>query len=720
MKGNETTILRYLEGKDDRYMIPVYQRKYSWRDEQCKQLYADLKKVISTKRSSHFFGSIVSSVEGDGSKTNHNIIDGQQRLTTVTLLLLVLCHMIRRGEMKPKRPNLADEIYETYLFSKWDDEIKLQPVESDRAALDKLFDFNHPEEFDPASRLTQNYKWFQRTLRKDEVVADDLYDAIGKLEIISITLGTDDNAQLIFESLNSTGLDLSEGDKIRNFVLMGLNAKDQKRYYTEYWKRIEEAVGDDTSSFVRDYLTVKQGAIPNQSKVYVAFKSYTNSQSENGVSMEAQLQELLKYAKIYQKLLTNKSGYTSGKEYTSKKEEEDDKNKERKLDLCMERQDHLGIKVTWPFFMEVFCLLDEGGLTIEDVQEIYMVTENYIFRRSICDLQTNVLSKIYAGMHREILRYDGTTANYTEKYKYAITHHGDSGRFPGYIEFTDALTTRNMYSFLQSKSKTLKPYIFERLENYGTVETHDVYTHLDKGDYSVEHIMPQTLNKVWREDLGPDAEEIHSTWKDRLANLTLTAYNSKMSNKSFIQKRDCTGGYKKSGLCINQGLARLDHWGREELEKRNEDLKAQAKEIWPYPEVTYRPPEKDYLEFSLDDTTFDPTNMHLVKYVFHGKEVRGVNWSDMYVQVMQKLHHGDGTVLNELIYGSSGNPTGRVWFSDRPDNLISARLLDEGIYANMNSSTSTKFNLLRRWFTLYGEDPENLVFYVKREGDNTK
>ena len=706
MKGNETTILRYLEGDDDRYRIPVYQRKYSWRDEQCKQLYADLKKVISEQRSGHFFGSIVSSVEGDGAKINHYIIDGQQRLTTVTLLLLVLCHMIWRGEMTPKRANLADKIYEMYLFSKWDDVIKLQPVESDREAFRKLFDFNHPEEFDSASRLTQNYKWFQRTLRKDEVVADDLYDAIGKLEIISITLGPDDNAQLIFESLNSTGLDLSEGDKIRNFVLMGLNAKEQNYYYTAYWKHIEEKVGDDTSSFIRDYLTVKQGTIPNQSKVYVAFKSYTNSQRENGVSMEAQLQELLKYAKIYQKLLTNKSGIDSPEGES--------------LDLCMVRQDRLGIKVTWPFFMEVFRLLDEGALTIGDVQEIYRVTENYLFRRSICDLQSNVLNKIYAGMHREIMRYDGTTDNYTEKYKYAITHHGDSGRFPGLEEFTTALTTRNMYSFLQSKSKTLKPYIFERLENHGTAETHDIYTHLDNGVYSVEHIMPQTLNRVWREDLGPDAEEIHNTWKDRLANLTLTAYNSKMSNKSFKEKRNCEGGYVQSGLRVNQGLAKLEHWGAEELEARNEKLKVQAKEIWPYPEITYKPPEKEYLEVSLDDEEFDPTNMHLVKYVFHGKEVRDVNWSDMYVQVMQKLHHGNGTVLNELIYGDNGNPSGRVWFSDRPENLISARLLDEGIYANMNSSTSTKFNLLRRWFTLYDEDPENLVFYVKREGDDTK
>lgn len=716
MKGNETTMLDYLEGKKNRYVIPVYQRKYSWRDEQCKQLYADLKKVISEQRSGHFFGSIVSSVEGEGSLTNHYIIDGQQRVTTVTLLLLVLCNMLRHQELQTRQLDpflLADEIYETYLISKStlkgdqnNDQIKLQPVESDREAFKKLFDFNHPEEFDSASRLTQNYKWFQRTLRKDEVVADDLYDAIGKLEIISITLGPDDNAQLIFESLNSTGLDLSEGDKIRNFVLMGLNAKEQKHYYTAYWKRIEEKVGDDTSSFIRDYLTVKQGTIPNQSKVYVAFKSYTNSQRENGESMEAQLQELLKYAEIYQKLLTNKSGI-DGPEGKS-------------LDLCMERQDRLGIKVTWPFFMEVFRLLDEGVLTTGDVQEIYRVTENYLFRRSICDLPTGGLNKIYAGMHREIERYDGTTEDYTEKYKYAITHHGDSGRFPGYKEFTDALTTRNMYSFLQSKSKTLKPYIFERLENYGTAETHDIYTHLDNGVYSVEHIMPQTLNSVWREDLGPDAEEIHNTWKDRLANLTLTAYNSKMSNKSFIKKRDCKGGYVQSGLRVNQGLAKLEHWRREELEARNEALKVQAKKIWPYPEITYKLPEKEYLEFSLDDEEVDPTNMHLVKYVFHGKEVRDVNWSDMYVQVMQKLHRRDGTVLNELIYGDNENPSGRVWFSDRPENLISARLLDEGIYANMNSSTSTKFNLLRRWFALYDEDPENLVFYVKREDDDTK
>ena len=265
-----------MEGADKRYIIPVYQRKYDWRQENCRQLYEDLKKVIQNGRSSHFFGSIVSSVVPNGSKIEYHIIDGQQRLTTVSLLLLAICNLIEKGQLTSREARLDEQI-------------------SHREALARLF--GPEQDYDRASNLTLNYLFFRDILLKEEVAVDELYAAIGKLEIISITLEPDDNAQLIFESLNSTGLALAEGDKIRNYILMGLPPKEQSKYYTEYWEKIEKCTRNDVSSFVRDYLSIKQQMTPNVSTIYQAFKRYVE---EIQLPIEALLEDLLKYARFFE------------------------------------------------------------------------------------------------------------------------------------------------------------------------------------------------------------------------------------------------------------------------------------------------------------------------------------------------------------------------------------------------------------------------------------
>ena len=214
-------------------------------------------------RDSHFFGSIVSAVVPNGSKIEYHIIDGQQRLTTITLLLLAISNLIAQGKVNPDEGRLDEQIRERFLISPWaseDDKIKIRPVKSDREALVKLF--GDEEDYDYSSNLTINYQYFYDRVMKEEVPVADLYTAIGKLEIISITLDQGDNAQLIFESLNSTGLALTEGDKIRNYVLMGLPTQDQTKYYDTYWAKIEKCTANDVSAFVRDYLSIKQQVTP--------------------------------------------------------------------------------------------------------------------------------------------------------------------------------------------------------------------------------------------------------------------------------------------------------------------------------------------------------------------------------------------------------------------------------------------------------------------------
>ena len=566
MKGSAAKIIEYLEGASKRYIIPVYQRKYEWKQNNCRQLYNDLKKIIHEKRQRYFLGSIVSSVIGNGNLVEYHIIDGQQRITTLTLLLLAIRNLINQGKLQDNAEQLGEQINQRFLISPWaseDDKIKLRPVKSDTEPLRKLFCAS-PEDYDNASKLTANYNFFCEQLLRQEVSPKEIYEAICKLEIISITLEKDDNPQLIFESLNSTGLALTEGDKIRNYVLMGQPPKKQKFLYETYWIAIEKCTGNELSNFIRDYLSVKQQAVPNLNSVYITFKVYSE---KSGLEIEKLLEDLLRYARFYEKFLTCKSGIND------------------LINNCLYRLIRLEIIVTRPFMLEVFRLNQENILSADDVLQIFVITENYLFRRNICDIPSNSLQKIFVGLNREILRFDGTTDNYVQKFIYVLLSKQETGRFPDDNEFSAALETKQIYSMRGQ----YKNYLFERFENFGTLETKAVYEHLDNNSYTIEHIMPQRLTRAWTTSLGENAEEIHRVWLHRLANLTLTAYNPNLSNKPFTEKRDAPDfGYKNSGIRMNQKIAQKNSWGLPELEERNSEMILAAKKIWELPKTSTR------------------------------------------------------------------------------------------------------------------------------------
>lgn len=693
MKGSEAKMTGFMEGADKRFVIPVYQRKYDWKYDNCRQLYEDLKKIVIDGRDSHFFGSIVSAVVPNGSKIEYHIIDGQQRLTTISLLLLAIRNQIANGKVTTSEEKLDEQINQRFLISPWaseDDRIKLRPVKSDRDALAKLFE--DEEDFEQGSNLTINYRYFCEMVMKEEIPVADLYAAIGKLEIISITLDQSDNAQLIFESLNSTGLALTEGDKIRNYVLMGLPAQSQTQYYDTYWAKIEKCTGNDVSGFVRDYLSIKQQVTPTVSNVYKAFKSYAENVA---LPIDTLLADLLHYARLFEKLLVCQSGLKS-----------------KKLDDCLYRLMRLEIVVTRPFLMEVLRLNQDDKLTVDDVLQIFLITENYLFRRNICEVPTNALNKIFLNLNREILRYDNTADNYVKKFIYALLSKKESGRFPDDTEFTEALAVKQVY---QMRGK-YKAYLFERFENYGTVETKDVYTHLDNNIYTIEHIMPQHLNPAWIEALGVNAEDIHATWLHRLANLTLTGYNPSLSNNTFAEKRDAKdGGYKVSGLKMNQKIATKQSWGLPELEERNEEMIALATEIWSYHQTDFKPVAKEFDSCTLDDENAELTGRDIVKYSYQNAEQPVSSWADMFEHIIKFLHQKDKSVLASLVYGNSELVS---YVSNDPNKLRSAMKIDENIYIEKNTSTVLKMSLLRRIFALFGADPMDLVFYLK--DDETK
>lgn len=695
MKGDGIQLFSYLEGPSHRYIIPVYQRRYDWKIENCKQLYNDLLRLSKTKVGNHFFGSIVSDVVGAGSTTEYHIIDGQQRLTTVTLLLLAIAKLVEKGEVESQEVDLNDQIMERFIISKWakeDDRIKLIPVKRDRKALNHLI-FGEEDEYIENSNLTINYKYFYERLKKDAHNIDEIYSAILRLQVISITLEKGDDAQLIFESLNSTGLALSEGDKIRNFILMNLPLDEQNKYFEKYWIKIEDLTNKKIDNFVRNYLSIKTSSAPTMAKVYFEFKEYVNRHND---SLEELLEDMLKYSKFYKKLLDGESGL---------------KNKD--LDASMFNLKKMEISVTEPFFMEVFSLYDKEELSLDDLIGIYSVIEAYLFRRNICGVGTNALNKIFLNLNKDIIRYDGSTDNYVDKLKYNLINKRDSGRFPKDEEFYENFYNKEVY-LMRGRFKN---YLFNKIENYNTVETKDIYNHLDDGTYSIEHIMPQKLNDDWFEELGDNAEEIHEKWIHKLGNLTITGYNSDMGNSSFEKKRDGKHGFKKSGIRMNQDLALLDSWGEEEIEKRHRDLlDLSVYEIWKYPSTDFELQREDVEYISLADDDYDLRGKKILKINFRGEESSFKNWAEAFTFIIKTLHEEDKSQLINLIREEPRDVLGLNFFTSSND-LRSFEKIDEDIFVSTNNNTNTKIRILSKLFELYDEDPDNLIFYFE-DSDN--
>ena len=694
MNGNAQKLIKYLDGASKRFIIPVYQRNYDWKMEHCKQLYDDLVKIIRQNRKSHFFGSIVSVQSESGTMEEFLIIDGQQRLTTISLLLLAIYHLLSSGKMVSRDHQLTDKILKKYLIDEYEPEekrIKLKPIKNDQKAFGILFD--QDEEYIPDSNLTINYRYFYDRIQHGELDIDELFDAICKLEIINISLNHEDNPQLIFESLNSTGLNLSEGDKIRNYILMGLPNDQQTKFYEKYWNRIESYTDYDVSSFVRDYLSIKQQSTPNMNSVYPTFKKYV--EDAEVADIEPLLKDLLEYAKRYAFLI--KGGHS-----------------DERLNSCIYRLNRLSTSVTRPFLLEVIRLSESGALTADELIEVFHFTESYLFRRAICDLPTNALNKIFLLLHREIIRFDGDESHYVEKFKYALLSKRERTRFPSDEEFAECMSTRNIYG-MNPKNKL---YLFERLENSETSETKDVWGHLDRGEYSIEHIMPQHLTAAWIVSLGDNYEAIHTNWLHRLANLTLTAYNSRYSNSPFAEKRDMPHGFKDSGLRINQWVGRKEQWGLPELEERDQLLKNTVIGIWPYPTSNYHPQKKQMDAIALDEDVI-LTGRVLSKYSFKGAEQPVASWADMYQQVITMLHSENKAVLTKLAVSQDPAVDLSLHFSMSPTSFNSCRQIDTDLYVWTGPDTQYKINNLRKIFAIFDVPESELVFYLKDE-DNSE
>lgn len=571
MKATEAKLLEFLK-KSPQFVIPIYQRSYSWGKKECRQLWDDILRTGRNEMvSAHFVGSIVYVEKGLYSITSQApllVIDGQQRLATVTLLIEALARSL--GDAEPLEGLSARKLRNYYLLNPEETEdkhYKLLLSQTDKASLIAVVDQQRPKPTEPSIRVEANFNYFTEWVEEVKGELPALWKGLAKLIIVDISLDRDqDNPQLIFESLNSTGLELSQADLIRNFILMGLEPQLQTRLYEQYWRPMEIDFGQegyDTyfDSFMRHYLTVRTGVIPNVREVYEAFKNHARSPDVAREGVEALVRDIRTFAGYYCAMALGS---------------------EADADLKTAFHDirELKVDVAYPFLLELYGDYAAKLLPKTELLQAARWVESYVFRRAVCGIPTNSMNMTFASFPRT-LRKD----RYAESIQANFLLLPSYRRFPRDDEFERELQVKDLYNF-RSRS-----YWLRRMENHERKERVSV------DEYTVEHILPQNVNlsDEWKSDLGTEWERVQKTWLHTLGNLTLTGYNSEYSDRSFKEKRDMKGGFAESPLRMNKGLGQLDRWTEDTIRERAARLASEAVTVWSAPVLpqivleTYKP-----------------------------------------------------------------------------------------------------------------------------------
>lgn len=683
MKANESFICRFLDGADKKFVIPVYQRPYSWKKSDCKQLFDDLMTVYREKYTSHFFGSLVYVASDVGNCNEYLIIDGQQRITTTSLLLLAIRnYVVNTGIDISINP---DKITDTYLkdrYSQNENKLKLKLVQGDDTAYDRLI---NNQDVDPDSSIAVNYNYLYdqiSALTPEELTG--LYDAIMKLAVVNISLfpPEGDDPQLIFESLNSTGQDLNESDKIRNYVLMNMNSIDQAQFYKKYWEVLERTVSrDDINNFIRYYLAVKNRALPNMKKLYFVFKHYIE---DNGLSKEEVLKDMLVYVGFYKSII---EADNAGSMYRS-----------------LGRLKKLGVNSMTPLLFDLMQYHQQLGLSDKELEDSFKIIENFIIRREICGLPTNALNKLFVSLGSEIEKHIETDEiSCYEAFKYSILSKTGRSRFPNNHDFEDKFYGYELYS----ANSAIRKYILEELENYGTKERVAVEEQINDGTLTIEHIMPQTLNDEWKSALGENWELVHSKYIDTIGNLTLTAYNSDYSNLSFEKKKTMKDkGFNSSKLSLNEYVKSCDSWGETEIIERAHRLYKRALQIWWSPETSYAPDTEDsWLNW---DDDYDLTNQSIAKIRLLGDEIVVSNVSDAYKKICETLYTLDPIEFLQC---------DTKYISKDKSGFRRAVEVGKGAYVESNLASQVKMDIVKTVMEHYEFESQDLSFLVKKAFD---
>lgn len=699
-----TEIRKYFHDDKAFFLIPLYQRKYAWKKKHCQRLFSDLLKIHSNNLFSHFFGSIVS-VKASETENDLLIIDGQQRITTISILILAAINAVKNHHLHYENEEFLKDTHDKYLVAKYkrtDRKIKLRPIDEDLKAYDALFT-NDPEQFVPGDKsgITSNYLFFYNLIKSldSNMLFEDLIDAIEKLIIIDICLDSKDNPQLIFESLNSCGKDLEEADKVRNYLLMSQSKVDQERYYYDYWKKIEIATDGEPTMFIRDYLTLKTKSISNLDELYFDFKAFDEKEQ---LPREEFLADMLKYARIYRTI--------------SKAEHNNPKIKRKLRQLAS-----IGSSVGMPFYLAFFDYAYQNQLSEDEQYAVLDVIENYWARRIICGWPANYMSKAFALMHNDIMRiYEShekrgvpVSVSYVELLKYLLLRKQGTGVFPTDYDIKESFPKRQVYKMPAS----YRAFLFERMENLDSKETDDtIIERMNNGSITIEHVMPQHLNQQWKRDLGEEYERISQQYLHTFANLTLTGYNSDYSNRAYSEKwngysyvkkdKDTKEektinvyGYKDSAFKLSNYMKLHPQWTETELKERGMELMNKFLNLWPMISSKYVPLEKEVDTVSIDDDDIELKGRSIHAFKYHGiKHIVG-SWKGMLVE------------LCKIIYAEK--PSDLLYLATKDDYLyasptIYTSQIAENCHVLTSNDTRTKKNVILYVFKELGIHPSEL------------
>lgn len=587
MRAFDTTFMNFI-GQNQQLKIPIYQRKYSWEKKQCDQMLKDIEEIGKTENKTHFMGSIVYQSSGNLMPV-HTIIDGQQRITTLSLLLAAFVDFLNLDNRYEEEIEITSKkIVNKYLLNideEGENFYELQLTEDDNNIYIKiirnlLVDEKHQfSEEDKKSRLYKTYEFFSNRINEENYKY--IWKGILQLTLVCIIL-ENEFPQSIFESLNSTGKGLESTDLIRNFLLMNLTSTQQNTIYNPYWHDIESLFEDSKESFdvfIKYYLNVKYNNAVG-GNIYEAFKAFRKNYDdlENFEAIEKIVNDVNTYKNYYRFIVF-------------------DKEDNPKLRKSFKSLNQLPYTIVRPFMMQLYHDYKNHHLDLEEFIEIINYTESYMFRRSICNLDSQSLKGFFAKMYINLDHDD-----YLESYKYILKTKTGKSKMPTDEDFEKYFKTEDVYH------SNINKYVLLKLTNFNSTET----TNID--ECNIEHIMPQNTNlsKEWQEELGiDDWETVHETYLHTIGNLTLTGSNSKLGDKTFIEKRTMDNGYDDSTINLNQYFQDNDitHWNKEEIIKRSDALFEEALKIWQYPEISDETKEKydNYtIETKLDDFDIKP------------------------------------------------------------------------------------------------------------------
>jgi uncharacterized protein with ParB-like and HNH nuclease domain len=685
MKANETRVDKFLASNETTFAIPVYQRNYDWTKTQCQQLFKDIVAVGSDdKQTAHFIGSIVyvhDDVYTASGLTELTIIDGQQRLTTLTLLYVA----IYRHAISEENTSLAKRLYNTFLINQFVDDaekLKLKPTDNNKLALAQILDPQETNKVPGFSRLIENFRLFQGMINAGNL--ETIQRGLAKLIFVDIALDRQkDNPQRIFESLNSTGLELSQADLIRNYILMGQPRAAQESLFKKFWEPIEANAKNQTlneskvSDFIRDYLTLKEKDIPNKGAVYEKFKE--RFPVPNSDDLKAALEEIRTLSEVYKKLLNPSL--------------EPDTDIRREVGYI----NTLEINVAFPFLMRVYQDFTENLIDKATLIAVFRLTQSFVWRRFIIGLPTSALNKIFMTIYDRVEPDD-----YVGSIERSLMQRSGSQRFPRDSEVISNLKDKDMYN---TKSRT-RTYFFDRIENHNNKEFVDV----GASNITVEHIFPQNPDAVWTKYLtAADYKELAEKYLNTVGNLTLSGNNGKLGNKGFDEKREMNSdgdeqGYRFSRLWLNRDLKDCTGWGIPQVIARAETIAARFLEVWPAPAVDIQP-DTSADEVNIFDAE-EPKGRKLEYAVFFGRKLFLPQVAKLYVEVFRQLIDLQPDAFHGTKLGE------RIQLTDDENALRQALQVSDRYFVEGNIDNILKFERIKLALTELGIEDELSIKYA--------